>query len=122
MRVVATAVDRLAPDLGHLRHIGRAALTPFDLDGAHTHLHQLRQQRERVQTGWLLDRVVVVLSAHVETAFAQGRVASIFAALIAIDQYTIESGLASLRRLDPAHGFGRRADAIRIRGLTRHIA
>ena len=84
------AVDGGAPHVGHLRHVGRAALAAFDLDGAHAGGGQLGQQLEGVEAGGLLDGVVG-LAIHVEAALAQGGIAGPFAVGEAVDEDAVEA-------------------------------
>ena len=106
-------IDGGAPHLRHLRHIGRAALAAFDLDGGDAHLQHLGQQVEGVETGRFLECVIGFV-ADVEAALAQRRVTGLFVTAVAVEQHAIETRFQPGRRVGPPHRFRRRAHARRV--------
>ena len=122
LRVGAATVNRLAPHFGDLCHISRTALAAFDLDGAHADFHQFGQQGERVQAGGLFNGVVVMLVTHIKAALAQRGITGVFTGGVAVNQHAVQARLAALRRFNPAHRFGRRADTIGVGRFAGHVA
>src|SRR5471030_339071 len=83
------AINSRPPYARDLADIGWAALAPFDFYRGNIGGEQLRQQFQRVQTGWLFQRVIFRAIDHI-TAFAQCRVTGIFTGVIAVDKHIIE--------------------------------
>jgi len=110
-------VDRGAPDARDLFDVSGAALASLDLDRGDAERHQLRQHRERVQAGRLLERIVAD-SVDVETPLAQRRVAARLVGRVAVDQDFVQARANAVGAVLPAHCRRRRADAGGIRRLA----
>ena len=108
--VALAGIDGVAPHPGDVRHVARAALTTFQLDGGDPGAHDLRQQVQGVEAGGLLDGIAG-LALDLIAAFADGRVAGRFVPVAPLDQDAAQAGLLARRGVAPLHMRGGRAGA-----------
>ena len=98
--IAAAAVDGIAPDFGDCGDIGRTALAPLNLDRDNAHGHELGQQLNGVEAGWLLEGMKQ-LAIDPVASLAQGWVTGLFTFGEAIDDDTVEARLKDVTVFPP---------------------
>jgi len=70
---------------GNLCHVGRTALTPFNLDSSDAYPFEFRQDGQGIETGRFFKGIKGIV-ADPEPTFAQGRITRFFTFTIVVDQ------------------------------------